>query len=188
MKPRKFTDRLFLAAELPRFARERIMESRKKWRKQLTGDVRWIPPLNLFLQLRYLGELERGTSKKLSARLEELCASTPAIQLAVDGIGVSPNSSEATQIWLGLEESAELTNLRNSIEDGCRSLKIGNDKKAFQHRINLSKTSEPQAIPELHIKQMLKGFKLKNIALMESRTGQNGPSYHTLRKFSLKQD
>lgn len=188
MKPRKFTDRLFLAAELPRFARERIMESRKKWRKQLQGDVRWVPPLNLFLKLRYLGELERKTSKQLSARLEELCAATPCIQLVVEGVGVSPNPAEATQIWLGLERSAELTNLRNSIEDGCRSLQIAKDKKPFQHRINLSKTSPPQAVGDLQIKNVLKGFRLKNIALMESRTGQNGPSYHTLRKFSLKLD
>jgi 2'-5' RNA ligase len=185
MKPRKFSDRLFLAVVLPRFAREQIMEQRKKWRKQLKGDVRWVSPLDLFLPLRYIGELEMKKSKKLSSKLQKLCASTSPIQLVVDGIGTAPNAEEAKVIWLGLEQSTELAALRDGIEVSCTELKIARDKKPFQHRINLSRTSDPQAVPKLPIKQQLKGFKVKTISLMESRTGQNGPSYHVLRKFTL---
>jgi 2'-5' RNA ligase len=186
MKPRKFSERLFIVADLPRFVREQIVEARKVWRKQLSGDVRWVSPQNLFLPLRYLGELERSKSKKLSAKLEKACASIAPIQLVVDRTGASPSASEAKSIWLGLQHSKELKELQDLIEACCAELKIARDKKPFQSRINLSKTSEPQAVPELPIEQRLKGFKVQAISLMESRSGQTGPSYHIIRKFNLR--
>lgn len=185
MKSRKFSQRLFLATVLPRFAREQIIEARTRWRKQLDGDVRWVPPLQLFLSLRFLGELEVSKSKKLSNKLSKLCTSTSPIQLTIDKVGGSPNLEEATNLWLGLEASPELAELRNAIEQSCSELKISKDKKPFQPRIALSRTSGPLAVPELKIKSHLKGFKVKSISLFESRLGQNGPSYHVLRKFSL---
>ena len=185
MKSKKYSERLFLAVELPRFARDQIMEARKLWRKQLQGDVRWVPPQQLFLPLRYLGELQVSKSKQLCRKLEQLCRETSPIQLSVDRIGGAPSDAEAQRLWLGFEPSNELENFRIAIEGCCRELKIDADKKPFGYRLTLSRSSQPQTIPNLNVKNNLKGFKVKGISLIESRTGQDGPSYHTLRKFAL---
>ena len=142
------------------------MEARKLWRKQLQGDVRWVPPQQLFLPLRYLGELQVSKSKQLCRKLEQLCRETSPIQLSVDRIGGAPSDAEAQRLWLGFEPSNA-------------------DKKPFGYRLTLSRSSQPQTIPNLNVKNNLKGFKVKGISLIESRTGQDGPSYHTLRKFAL---
>lgn len=185
MKTRKFSERLFLAVELPRFAREQIVLARKKWRKQLDQDVRWVPPLNLHLTLRYLGEVEVSKSKQLCSKLDHLSAETKAFLLSVDKVGASPSNSEAKSIFLRFEESPELQKFLQQIEGFCNELKLPKDKKPFEPKISLSRVFEPQPVPPLQIKPELKGFKLKNFALVESRLGQNGPSYYPLRRFEL---
>ena len=185
MKSKKYSERLFLAIELPRFARDQLVEARKIWRKQLSKDVRWVPPLQLFLPIRYLGELPVSKSKQLCRKLEKLSRETSPIQLSVDQIGGAPSQEEAKRLWLGFEPSAELENFRKAIENCCRELKIEADKKPFESRITLSRSSDSQPVPKLQVKNHLKGFKVKGVSLIESRLGQNGPSYHPVRKFAL---
>lgn len=187
MGSRKYTDRLFLAIELPRFAREQIIEKRKKWRKKIDWDVRWIPPLNLRLALRYLGEIEVSKSKQFCKKIEAFTGKTNPFQLAVDEVGGTPTHREAKSIWLSFEETSELKLLLKGIESACKELQLPKDKKPFKPRITLSRlASEPQSIPSLTIKPEFKGFKVKSLALVESRMGQNGPSYHQLKKFELR--
>lgn len=185
MKSKKYSERLFLAVELPRFAREAIVEKRKTWRKQLEDDVKWIPPLNLRLVLRYLGEIEVSKSKQLCKKLETLAGGTKSFQLSVDSVGCSPSYTEATSLWLGFEQPEELIALLKEIGTICGQLKLPADKKPFEPRIPLSRTSDPQHIPVLSTKPEFKGFMVKSLALVESRMGPNGPSYHPLRKFTL---
>ena len=186
MGSRKYTDRLFLAIELPRFAREQILDKRKKWRKKIDWDVRWIPPLNLRLALRYLGEIEVSKSKQLCRKIETLTGKTPPFQLTVDQVGGTPTNREAKSIWLSFEETSELKGLLKGIETASKELQLPKDKKPFKPRITLSRlATEPQSIPNLTIKPEFKGFKVKSLALVESRMGQNGPSYHQLKKFEL---
>ena len=108
---KKYSDRLSLAIELPRFAREQILQSRKHWRKQLSADVRWTPPLSLHLSLRYLGELNVSLSKNLSKRLTNLVKETPIFQLSLKGVGASPSEKEAEFIFLEFSEPKELSDL-----------------------------------------------------------------------------
>lgn len=185
-KSKKYTEDLFLAVELPRFARERIMEARKTWRKQLAEDVRWLPAQSLFLPLRHLGEIPVSKSKQLSGKLQKLCAELPLIQLAVDKIEAEPTKDEARFVFLAMERSEELNALRTSIDAFCRELALEKSAKPVERRIALSKNSEPQKLPTLDIKKHLKGFKAKELSLVETRPGPKGPTYRTLKKFPLQ--
>ena len=122
MSKKKFTQKLFLAIELPRFAREQIMEARKTWRKQVKHDVKWVPPLNLNLALRYLGEIPVTKSKSLSKQLNKIASETKAFQISVDGVGTLPSQEEAKLVYLGFNEPKELTKLRGDIEEYCLKL------------------------------------------------------------------
>lgn len=185
MDKRKYTQKLFLGIELPRFAREQIVIARKTWRKQITGDVRWVPPLNLNLVLRYLGELPVSKSKSLGKKLTQLSKEIKPFQMSVEGVGCVPNQKEAKSVYLGFEEPESLRLFRDQIEEYCLKIQIPRDKKPFVPRVTLGRSTEPQALPSLRIKPELKGFMVRNFSLIESRLGQNGPSYHQLRKFEL---
>jgi len=186
MSKKRFTERVFVAVELPRFARETLAEKRKVWRKQLEQDVKWVPTQQLRLILRYLGELEVSKSKQFCKNLEAYAAICKPFQLSVAEIGCTPSREEAIALWLSFERSDELVRLRSEIDAICQRLKLPADKKPFESRITLSKTSEPQRIPSLSVKPDFKGFKVRSLSLVESKKGQNGPTYHVLRKFTLK--
>lgn len=185
MDKKKYTQRLFLSIELPRFAREQIVQARKTWRKQIEGDVRWVPPLNLNLVLRFLGELPVSQSKSLGKKLDQLSSQTKAFQMSVAGVGFLPSQMEAKSVYLELEEPEPLRLLREQIDEYCRKVQIPRDKKPFEPRVTLGWCSEPQSMPQLRIKPGLKGFMVRTYSLMEARQGQKGPSYHQLRRFSL---
>lgn len=185
MDKRKYTQRMFLGLELPRFAREQIVTARKTWRKQIEGDVRWVPPLNLNLVLRYLGELPVTKSKNLGKKLAQLSKQIKPFQISVVGLGYLPTQKEAKSVYLGFEEPEPLRLFRDRIEDYCQKVQIPRDKKPFEPRLTLGRATEPQNLPDLRIKPSLKGFTVRSFSLIETRAGQNGPSYHPLRKFEL---
>ena len=185
MSKKRYTERVFIAVELPRFAREVLSEKRKVWRKQLDQDVKWVPTQQLRLILRYLGELEVSKSKQFCKNLEAYATICEPFQLSVADIGCTPSQEEATALWLGFERSDELLRLRSEVDAICQRLKLPADKKPFEARITLSKTSEPQRIPPLTVKPDFKGFMVRSLSLVESKSGQNGPTYHPLRKFNL---
>jgi RNA 2',3'-cyclic 3'-phosphodiesterase len=186
VKNKKFSERLLLAVELPRFAREHLVQGRKTWRKKIDGDIRWLPPLNLHLTLRFLGELEVSKSKLLSKNLATLAADTPVFQVSIGKLCALPTPKEARVVCLTIEDSDHLLKLVNDIESACQQLQLPKDKKSFQSQITLARSSEPQEIPDLKLSPGLKGFMVKNFSLIESRLGQNGPTYHPLKKFELQ--
>jgi len=186
VKSRKFSQRLFLAVELPRFAREHLVQGRKLWRKQMDADFRWVPPLNLHLTLRFLGELEVAKSKALSKSLDALGQATSPFQLSLGKIYAFPSAQEAKGLSLEVEPSSELSELLKSIEGHCKRLQIPRDKKPFQSQITLARSAEPQIVAPLKAPKDLRGFMVRNFTLFEGRLAQNGPTYHALRKFDLR--
>lgn len=185
MRPTRYSERVFLAIELPRFARDTLLEKRKLWRKQLDEDVKWLPPLNLRLVLRYLGDLQVSKSKQFCTRLEKMLKEFGSFQVSTDKVGCTPSASEATSLWLGVDGGEKLHQLRVEIDGLCAQLKLPPDKKPFEPRIALSRTSDAQRVPTLTVRPELKGFVVKTVSLVETRTGQNGLSYHPRRRFSL---
>ena len=186
MEKKKFSSRLLLAIDLPRFAREAVGEARKRWRKKLKKDVKWLPPGQLRLNIRSLGEMPVSKSKALSKRLEQFAKNTPSFQLTVDSIGASPSEDEAVWFWLGFERTIELDHFLEAIDDECHKSRVWKDRIPFKPSFILGQGFEPQKLPDLEIKSQFKGFKVRGFALYESRPGAQGPTYHQLRKFTLR--
>ncbi len=182
-KPKRYTQKLSLAIEMPRFVREQLMANRKQWRKQLEHEVRWESPKSLRMPLRYLGELEIGRSKALCKNLAALAENLAVFQLTVERLGGTPHSRAAKSVWLSFFKSEELSGFLRKVEEVCREMRLPRDRKPFAPRVTLGRSIEPQDISALETE--LKGFKVKSFQLLESRQGPAGATYHTVRKFSL---
>jgi 2'-5' RNA ligase len=101
--------RLFVGVELPEDVRERI--------SALCAGVpgaRWVPPENLHLTLRFIGEVDNGEADDI---YHALSAVRPrSFDITLSGVGHFESGGEVRQLWVGVERSAELVALRSRIE------------------------------------------------------------------------
>ena len=182
---RRYSQQLLLTIEPPRFLREALVRERKKWRKQLEQDARWVPALALHLTLRHLGELEVSKSKLLSKKLTSAVAGIEPFQVSLAGLAGYPSLDQARTLFLDVNQCKPLKALLGAVEGCCRQLALGKAKHPFESRIVLARCKEPQSFAELELPPELLGFTVRSVSLLESRSGQNGLTLHPLRRFEL---
>ena len=93
--------RLFVAIDLPQPVCDRLAG--------MGGGVpnaRWVPPENMHLTLRFVGEVENGLAQDIDTALTKLHA--PGFDIELDGIGFFGKASAARVLWAGVRRSEPL--------------------------------------------------------------------------------
>lgn len=124
--------RLFVAVDLPEEVKGAVSDL-------IRGQTwaRWIPPEQLHLTLRFIGEVDSvlfaAVRKALSA------VSFTAFQLALCGTGHFPPGRNARVIWVGLSPCAELLALQQEIERALLAAGIEPELRPFSPHITLAR-------------------------------------------------
>lgn len=127
------TKRLFIAIDVPATHREGL----SKLQEPLRG-VRWTPPEQLHLTLRFLGDTEAGLERALTRRLEQIQIE-PFI-LPLEGIGVFPPRGLPRTIWAGVGQAhPRLFQLRQQIDDSLLAAGLKIDLRTFVAHITLGR-------------------------------------------------
>ena len=95
------TLRLFIAAELPPTAQQAAAAALARLRAEDPGGWRWVRPDALHPTLRFLGETPTERVPAATAALRRAAASSPPLELALDGAGVF-GGRRPRVLWLGL--------------------------------------------------------------------------------------
>ena len=101
--------RLFVAIALPDRQRARL----ESLANGLPG-ARWLPPENLHLSLRFLGELDGALAADVDEALSVL--RMPAFQLALKGVSHFGEGRKIRTLWAGVEPEPALVRLRVKVE------------------------------------------------------------------------
>ena len=102
--------RYFVAIDLPAPLREELLEITVG----LPG-TRWVDEDALHLTLRFLGDVSGATLRDTVTALARIRMEPFEVQLG--GIGFFPPRGEAEVLWLGVERSAPLENLRKLADE-----------------------------------------------------------------------
>ena len=73
--------------------------------RRTDADVRWIPPENLHVTLKFLGQLPEARVEVVRTALASVAAATRPFNLAAAGLGGFPNVQRPRVVWLGLHGS-----------------------------------------------------------------------------------
>jgi len=101
--------RLFVALTLPENIRWQL--------RMLCGGlagVRWVPPENFHITLRFLGYLDGGAMEDVDAALAGIRA--PAFDLNFSCLGHFASGQRIKSIWAGIERTQALQHLHDKIE------------------------------------------------------------------------
>ena len=184
--------RTFIAVETPpevRAAAAGLTDRlRRGWR---ASEVRWVPPENLHLTLRFLGETEESGVAPLTAALDGVTAGTPPCQLTLGPLGAFPDVRRPRVLWLGLKGAgtAALRSLQRRIEERVTGLGWEREGRPFSPHLTLGRVrpgraADPgegwtrAAVPEL-------AFRVEEVVLMRSDLRPDGARYSVLHRAPL---
>ena len=125
--------RLFIAIDLPkRIKRELAVISFG------LPQARWVPHEQLHLTLRFIGEVDGALFQDLKSCLESINGSP--FPLTLNGLGCFPPRRDPQVLWVGIEKSVELLELRKRVDSCLSKLGIAPEQRKFSPHITLART------------------------------------------------
>jgi RNA 2',3'-cyclic 3'-phosphodiesterase len=180
------SERLFVALTLPAVVREEIAAL-----SEPLDGVRWTPPDNLHLTLRFVGERsaeERTAMEDALARVR-----VEPFVLPVGGVGLFPSRGPAKVLWVGLGNAhTRLFQLRKQVDEALLTVDVGLDVHSFHPHITIARlgeTHEPKELVkflERHTRFEAPPFRVNEFQLMRSRLGEGPARYEVVRSFALQ--
>lgn len=176
--------RLFIAFEASQEAKEQLLNVQKQLQ---TNNTKLTLTKSFHLTLKFLGETT-------PAKAEETRKKLAAIQFKpftakLNGIGVFPAEDYVRVVWVGIEPGEIICELQKKIDEALTG--IFPKEKDFQPHITLARVKFVQDKKQFteHIKKLKAepiSFEVKEIKLIESKLGRDGPEYTDIATYSAK--
>lgn len=167
--------RLFVAIGLPDALRRQLTEVRGP-----VPGARWVPPENMHLTLRFIGEVTEEAGNDLHDALERVHA--PAFDLRLRGLGQFASKGRTRAVWADVERNPALEELQGRIESACRRLGFPPEGRRFHPHVTLARCSGTRADAAEHFIATFGGFAappftVREFALYSSTLGGTGSVY-----------
>lgn len=153
------------------------------------GTAKWVPPGNLHLTVRFVGEVGEGLVEGLTRLGGEVARRSSPFSLSLTRLGAFPNLRRARVLWAGPEEVPEgFVQLVKEVEAGVVGLGLPPETKEAKAHVTLARLKPPRDVtmalagvpfPELSLK-------VGSLTLMESRLTPQGPIYTPLARWGLE--
>lgn len=176
--------RLFVALELP----EDVKRSLEPMTRGL-GDVRWVPPDQQHLTLRFIGELDNGRLNDVAEALA-MVPGTP-FELRLGGIGHFPPRGEPRVLWVGVEKSQELARLKRRIDHALEQAGVPPEGRKFAPHVTLARIKRPLSRDRLatylmrHNLYRSEPFAVSSFHLFVSRLRPDGADHQVEASYDL---
>ena len=129
--------RTFLAIPLPELLQVQVAALQHELRERLP-DVRWTPPANVHLTLRFFGATSADDLEKIREVVLSIAFREEAFTVAVGGLGVFPHQRAPRVLWLGVAAS-QLSALYASCETALRAVGLPGEARAFTPHLTIGR-------------------------------------------------
>ncbi len=184
--------RAFIAIELPGEVRTIIWDSVKPVLGMLRSLVKWVPPENMHLTLRFLGEISHEKSNNLRGQLRQVSTLFHPLKLKLDIPGVFPSWKEPRVLWVGLNVlEGDLKTLQSEVEQQAQKIGLPQEKQRFHPHITVGRVKSPSQFlsntwKNVKIKEYLE-FKADKITLFKSILNPSGAIYEVVDTFPFRE-
>jgi 2'-5' RNA ligase len=182
--------RVFLAVSLPIRIIEEVGQLQSKLREAAAGakmKVRWVPPPNMHVTLKFLGEIPEEAVQAIRDELGSRLAERAPVHLEVREVGAFPNASRPRVLWVGVESANKaLEHLAGEI-DGClEELGFPREKRPFHPHLTLGRVKHGAAnVLEEHKELSFGECTIHEVVLYKSTLRRSGAEYTALARFPL---
>lgn len=142
--------RAFIAIEIPTQIQQSIQQQTAVLRQALGSEaVRWVPPQNVHLTIKFLGDVSVSNIELLKQMLVVEAGQLPPFEIAVGGLGCFPNSRRARVIWIGLKTPPAMETLQHAIETASARLGYSSEDRKFSPHLTIGRVSQRATGSEL---------------------------------------
>lgn len=103
----------------------------------------WVPPANLHVTVKFMGDIPRENVDAISIALKKRCADLPPIAMKVAGLGAFPSASDGAPrvLWAGVE-SPGLVALNKAVESDLFELGFPKETRAYHPHMTIARVIE----------------------------------------------
>ena len=184
--------RLFVAAWLPAAARAEAAEAAERLRSA-EADVRWVPPENLHVTLRFLGDVEGDRVDDLAGCLSRALVACESFRIRLSGLGRFPSRGAPRVVWAGMEQGKrEIASLASVVEKALLNEGFLDriEERPFRAHVTLGRPRSSRGVGRLLDLLEEVSFRggthpLQEVTLAESRLSPRGAEYSAVARFPL---
>ncbi len=134
--------RAFIAADLPNDIREELSKVIRHLQHELRDvPIRWVPPQNIHLTLKFLGEVSQRNLPLLIELLQSEVAHHRPFEFGVGGLSAFPDVRRPRVIWVGVKGPKELHDLHYAVESATAKLGYARESRPFEPHLTLGRVS-----------------------------------------------
>ena len=154
--------------------------------------VRWVPPEQLHVTLRFLGEVTEADADALRA-VFRTPFETEAFLARASRLGCFPPSGPPRVLWLGIGEGGDgMAELRSELDRRLASAGRPPENRPLRAHVTLGRMKRWPARGRRDLERVLSevqpetpGWLVDHVALYESRQTPRGARYHVLESTAL---
>lgn len=188
--------RCFVAVGLDEPARAAVAAEVERLRP-LCPAVAWVPPANLHLTLRFLGERTEEELPAVVEALEEAGRAAAPFTLVLHGLGAFPGLEHPRILWVGVAEGAlEVRRLQAGVEAALDARGFGREARPWHAHLTVGRVFDVrrwrrEAGPALRGEvaalgtRRLAALPVDRIALVRSDLHPTGARYRELHAVNL---
>lgn len=149
--------------------------------------VRWAPPDQLHLTLKFLGNVPVERLDELKRALDTACAGASAFSLSIRGVGCFPSVQRPHVIWAGIEgDVAALEQLQERIERAASPFGSHSEDRKFHPHLTIGRVkSQSHARDRRRLSQAIRGsateslgeWRVAQVDLVQSQLSPQGSLY-----------
>lgn len=154
--------------------------------------MRWAPPENIHLTLKFLGEVEDERVSEVSAAVDRAVSEFDVFQLVAGGFGAFPSLRRPQVLWSGVEPNPTLRSVQDQLEGALAGLGFAREKRSFHPHLTLARAkrgaraSQFRGLSELVGKiEYTDRFEVWAIDVMRSQLTRSGALYDVVHSSSL---
>jgi 2'-5' RNA ligase len=114
--------------------------------RPLSKAVVWVPPHNLHLTLRFLGDQTEEQLADVVPALEEAASGVPTFTLSLKGMGAFPGLDHPRTLWMGISDGVpEVQRLQARVAEALERRGVPIEARAWQAHVTIGRVADEKS-------------------------------------------
>ncbi len=154
--------------------------------------LRWVPPGNLHLTLKFLGEIAEGRLVNVVNAVREAARGTRPFTITLAGAGGFPSIRRPQVVWVGVGEGSDsLVGLARDLDAALHRVKFPRERRPFRPHLTVARARQGGRLPDLSaalgsLGGLVMGSQAVDLlVVMESQLHPSGATYRPIEEVGL---
>ncbi len=159
--------------------------------RETGASLNMVNPEKIHITVKFLGDTEEDTVVDINDKVRTIVRDHTPFKLKLKGAGAFPKLDYMKVVWIGVEKTAELSDIAHRIEEVLVPLGFTREKRSFSPHITIARVkggrnkNRLKAVLNDYAAHDFGGQRVTKLKLKKSVLKGEGPEYTTLEKYYL---